>query len=479
MKKLLSATLIIILVITMCSTCVLCTSAASNFGVKYPTKNDIIKKMNELDIDLSGGDGYSSGYSLDPSGFALGAMDIASQKKALNFINFYRYIAGIPYDVTLNSEYSEYAQAASLINAANGYLSHKPPQPSGMSSSLYEECYKSAGRSNLAMGFDNIREATIFGWMDESYSDNIDRVGHRRWILNPYMKETGFGKVEDFYSMYSFDDSREGSFTGDYVAWPAPNTPLEMFSGSVFSVNLGDAYNDPSIDRVKVKISSKTLDQTWSISKNSGYDLYVNNDNYGMSKCIIFKVADFTDEDTLNVTISGIYKDGKESPIQYTVNLFALSEITADRTTIVMKPKTIAETGVTARSDLMSEEPYIDWGFDADGAAFITTEDQIFANKVGRCQITASILNDIMSVTLDVIVKDSEFLLGDADGDDKVSVTDVTMIQLYLAGMSSDNYCDYDCDVNGDGVQDILDVTSIQRYLAGRSTPYGVGESQL
>ncbi len=56
MKKLLSATLIIILVITMCSTCVLCTSAASNFGVKYPTKNDIIKKMNELDIDLSGGD---------------------------------------------------------------------------------------------------------------------------------------------------------------------------------------------------------------------------------------------------------------------------------------------------------------------------------------------------------------------------------------------------------------------------------------
>ena len=84
-----------------------------------------------------------------------------------------------------------------------------------------------------------------------------------------------------------------------------------------------------------------------------------------------------------------------------------------------------------------------------------------------------------MSVTLDVIVKDSEFLLGDADGDDKVSVADVTMIQLYLAGMSSDNYCDYDCDVNGDGVQDILDVTSIQRYLAGRSTPYGVGESQL
>ena len=475
MKKLLSVTLIIGLILSICSFCAVGTQAVSNYGVSYPTKDEIINKLKELDIDISLEDTYSKAYSIENS--VPGELDSKSQKRALNFINLYRYIAGIPSDVTLNSEYSEYAQAASLVNAANGSLSHYPDKPSGMSDSVYEKGYYGAGRCNIASGFDNISYTTMYGWMDDSYGGNIEHVGHRRWILNPAMKQTGFGEVGSYSSMYSFDDSREGRFTGEYVAWPAPNTPLEMFAGSVFSVNLGDEYEDPTLSSIKVKLTSKTLGKTWNIDKNSGYDLYVENEYYGMPKCIIFKAVDFKAEDTITVKISGIYKDGEEAPIQYTVNLFALSQISAERTTILMKPKTIAETGVTASSKLMKGIPYIYWDFDADGAAFITTEDQIYANKEGRCTITASILHSYY-VTMEVIVKDSEFLLGDCDGDDKLSVSDVTMIQRLMAGYRSSSLVEYLSDVDGDGDIGITDATAVQRYLAGIRTPYDVGVSQ-
>lgn len=475
MKKLLSVTLIIALILSICSLCAAGAQAASNYGISYPTKNEIINKIKELDIDISGYDSYSKSYSLD--NFTLGEMDSKSQNKALALINLYRYIAGLSSDVTLNSEYSEYAQAASLINAANGKLSHYPDKPAGMSDELYEKAYYGDGRCNIASGFDSVRSATIYGWMDDSYANNIDRVGHRRWILNPEMKQTGFGSVESYSSMYSFDASREGNFTGDYVAWPAPNTPLDMFAGSVFSVNLGDDYDDPSIDNVRIELSSNAMGIKWVVTKSSGYDLYVNNENYGMSKCIIFKTVDFNEEDTISVKISGIYKDGRESPIQYTVNLFPLSEISAERTTILMKPYTVTDPGITASSMLMKETPYIDWDFDANGAAFITTEDLIYANKEGSCTITATILN-CYSVTLEVIVKDSDFLLGDADGDDAIAISDVTMIQRFLAEFRVSSFCDYLSDTDGDGSIGISDATAIQRYLSGKSSPYDVGKSQ-
>ena len=56
---------------------------------------------------------------------------------------------------------------------------------------------------------------------------------------------------------------------------------------------------------------------------------------------------------------------------------------------------------------------------------------------------------------------------GDINGDDMVNVSDVTMLQRYLADM-----CDlYDeqraiADTNADGSIDILDATYLQMYLA-------------
>ena len=63
---------------------------------------------------------------------------------------------GIPPDVTLDSSYSELAQAASLVNQLNGSLSHSPSQPAGLSSELYQLGKKGAGSSNVAWPAQNM-----------------------------------------------------------------------------------------------------------------------------------------------------------------------------------------------------------------------------------------------------------------------------------------------------------------------------------
>ena len=59
-------------------------------------------------------------------------------------------------------------------------------------------------------------------------------------------------------------------------------------------------------------------------------------------------------------------------------------------------------------------------------------------------------------------------LMGDADGDKKVTIVDATRIQRVLAGLSQKT-ADYDtaADVDQDGKVTIIDATCIQRYLAG------------
>ena len=78
-------------------------------------------------------------------------------------------------------------------------------------------------------------------------------------------------------------------------------------------------------------------------------------------------------------------------------------------------------------------------------------------------------------------------LMGDLDGDNEISIADVTQLQRCLADFRSFpdtdsisklnesqlNGVKYYSDFNRDGDRDILDVTSIQRYLAGM--PYVLG----
>lgn len=307
-------------------------AVGSSYTLKLPTQDEIRAKYKEYGIDIYSSVTYTAAYSTSAP-YAMGDISSYDRRNGLNAINFCRYIAGLPADVELNSSYNEYTQAAALVNAVNGGLSHYPDKPSGMSDDLYETGYYGANHSNLASGFANPADSVIRGYMNDSDDSNIDRVGHRRWILDPDMKYTGFGQVGRYSGTYAFDMSRESTFTGDYVAWPPANMPMELYSSYgnyAFSVTLGSAYDYPEIWKVTVDIKSSKLNKSWHLD---GYDEYstdyskyltVNNGNYGAPKCIIFNVGLFPANDKVTVTINGITKNGVSAPITYTVNFFEI-----------------------------------------------------------------------------------------------------------------------------------------------------------
>ena len=69
-----------------------------------------------------------------------------------------------------------------------------------------------------------------------------------------------------------------------------------------------------------------------------------------------------------------------------------------------------------------------------------------------------------------------KYILGDADGDGKISVIDVSTIQQYLAKLNPENFVEKSADVDGDGNVTIIDATIIQQYLAKIPIEYKIGE---
>ena len=261
--------------------------------------NNKIKKrtMQEIEDYLSGHLWYEDELSYDvvpntSSPYDMGKVSDKSLNAGLNALNLVRFVAGLD-EVSLTDDYNEFTQAAALVNAANRSLSHYPSQPEGMSDELYTLGKAGASSSNIGMGYVILGQSVIYGYMDDSDSSNRDRAGHRRWCLNPMMKNTGFGFAENGMcratAMYSFDKSANVKSSEYMVAWPASVMPAWLFSGDLWSFSKSSAFSEDTT----VTVVRKSDQKTWVIDKSSkdGY-FSVNNDGYGQPGCVIFSPND-------------------------------------------------------------------------------------------------------------------------------------------------------------------------------------------
>ena len=271
------------------------------------------------------------GYSEMPSTsqpYSPGKVNAASLQDGLNMVNQIRYIAGLSHEVTLNDDYSALAQAASLVNALNGGLSHYPAKPSGMDDDLYNLGAEGASHSNLSAGRSDIASTVVYGYMNDGDQSNIDRIGHRRWVLNPTMGKTGFGfvKAENSYygtysAMYAFDTS--GKKTGTVSMWPAQNAPVEYFGTDYpWSYSTGTAED---IEKVIVTLSNTNTGEVKKFSKASSDGYFnVENNGYGLSGCIIFRPNNVTYEagNKYHVKIDGL---SGGMTVEYDVKFFSIN----------------------------------------------------------------------------------------------------------------------------------------------------------
>lgn len=294
----------------------------SGINVQYHTIAEIEEYMSKSGV--TGKDTIS--YKTKPvtsGNYAAGELSDDTLNAALASLNQMRYIAGISYDVTLDNQYNEAAQAGMLVDYVIGELTHYPKQPSDMPDELYKLGYQGTSSSNIywssaGMNFSSM----ISGWLSDGDSTNIDRLGHRRWLLNPVMKKTGFGAVSGskgtYGAVYAIDNS--WADTDIHAAWPAQNMPTTCFSkGDPWSVSLNEIINSTT---VTVTLTRESDNKQWQFSEGNLKDGYFNVDSgyYGQQGCIIFRpnINGYADGDLFHVAI--VYGDGQE--LKYDVRFF-------------------------------------------------------------------------------------------------------------------------------------------------------------
>lgn len=289
--------------------------------------------------------------------------------------NFIRYLTGLPADLTATTSLNNQAQHGSVLLSAHGVLTHYPEQPDGMSSSFYNTGYTSTTSSNLAYyGYSSTGPvdelvtsikpdnewtlaASVIHYMQDEDNVNLESVGHRRWILNPQLKDIGFGyshelssdnrwnQFERYSVMQIFDDSRAEKVDYDYVAWPSEGYfPLQLFSYSErannsepWSVSLNpDKYEEPNIRNITVTLTRISDQKSWVLDQSDyrtgDHQEYfnVNNQNIGIPYAIIFRPAHTEEDayksgDVYRVNIRGLNNlQSQPVTIQYEVNFFNL-----------------------------------------------------------------------------------------------------------------------------------------------------------
>ena len=293
-------------------------AAASGLGVAKHSKSDIIAQIKKNGAYPSDAVTYKKAYKTK-SPYYEGALSDATLKKALATLNNVRYIAGLNYNVTLDSTYTAQCQAGAYVDYLIDDLRHDPRKPSGMSDALYKKGYAGCSSSNIAMGSSTLNSCILYSWMYDSDSSNIRYVGHRGWCLNPTMGKTGFGVAGIYMSMYALDMSNNSSIKN--VAWPAQTMPLEYF-GNDYAWSLFTGQNETE-SRVKVTLKRKSDGRTWTFSKGKANgDFYVSNDY--QKGAIVFRpkgITEYKAGDVFTVSVTGV-----STPVTYTVSFFSLGD---------------------------------------------------------------------------------------------------------------------------------------------------------
>jgi hypothetical protein len=149
---------------------------------------------------------------------------------ALRRLKLYRYLADLPYkNLVLDDDMNKAAEAGAKISARLKRLDHEPKNP-GMPEAEYKLAYRGANHSNLAAGYRGDLVRAVDEWISDSDKYNRDRLGHRRWCLNPKLRRVGFGRSGVFMAMFAWDQSQPKVPDYDFISFPGRGpTPVELF----------------------------------------------------------------------------------------------------------------------------------------------------------------------------------------------------------------------------------------------------------
>ena len=324
------------------------------------SKAEIVALLNANPTDMP-----SKIFDAAPSNtapYAPGKVNKALLQRTVDRLNALRVMAGLN-PVMLDDELCAAAQYGAVLLGASDF-SHRPDQPEDMDDDFYQKGVDATSTSNIFAGWPLLR--TPDGFMDDSDASNVDRVGHRRWQLNPEMGKIGFG--------YTVTDTRYRTYTAekvfdrsasdndyDFISWPPsgafPSDTDAFTRNTAWSVSLNpDSYQAPVLSSLTVYIRRESDGKEWTLSGSASYTqassgryLNVNNVGFGVPRCIIFRPDDIGYYDGLyTVTIDGL-KDrmGQAVDFSFQVDFFDSSEYVPEPEIPVLKGASAGAEGIT------------------------------------------------------------------------------------------------------------------------------------
>jgi len=274
--------------------------------------------------------------------YSPGALTPEFLANGLNTFKFVRYLADLSENIVYTDELNDLGQHGAVILAAIGQLTHTPSRPSDMPEAFYKRARNSTETANIHMNTAKTAslQDAVRGFCDDSDEGNIDRLGHRRWMLNPKLGKVGFGYAAsaagNFIPIQVFDKSNTEKIDVDYVLWPNKGYfPSGFFApAQAWSVSLNPASYDLNKCKPTVKLTSISSGKEWKFSASdnnkSGKYFNIEKKGFGMPYCIIFRpdgVSPLDVDKRFKVEIGGLVdKSDKPRKIEYEVEFFTLAE---------------------------------------------------------------------------------------------------------------------------------------------------------
>jgi hypothetical protein len=279
-------------------------------------------------------DDFSSHYDVQPdvAACSAGTLKEADRQAALTALNDVRGLHALP-PVSYESSWDDQVTGAALIMAANGALSHAP---SSDWSCWSQAGYDGAAASNLSIRTGATADGSdrfIYDWLTD-VGDTAGGIGHRQWILYPFLSKVAFGRVDG--TPINGDrvvtatalrvigaTQSASSMEIDYVAYPVREYPAWLVDVSYWlSFSPIASIDTPGGANVAVDLSAATV----SMTGDDGSVLAITATAYENSSgaplsAFRWKAAGIVAGRTYTVTVSACKVNGVYKSYTYTFKL--------------------------------------------------------------------------------------------------------------------------------------------------------------
>lgn len=272
----------------------------------------------------------------------LAAMETQRALSTLNAIRALHGLSPVAYDASAD----EAVMRISLMIAVNRQVSHAPSQdwrcyaPDG---------YLAAQTSNLGGGFAPAlifrnAEDYVTGWLTEMRNGLPDSIGHRRWLLDPFLKKIAYGRVAGILAEESVDgaairisypgEAYNTDFTGDFVSYPFQDYPEKFYQdGAMLSFSVVASRDSLASNR-----NVNFADALVTVARNGQplpvSDISFDNSTYGLPNSIQFRAGKLVRGALYSVAISGVMVGGERRDYSYWFRIVSAPEDGAGKSRI-------------------------------------------------------------------------------------------------------------------------------------------------